>query len=149
MFKGTVHLEIRNAGSPSGVLCTLSIQTVQVCVYEWWRYRPQRCLPSLQHNGTERHTKTLKMYVKEKVNSSVSIHQTWSKMIHRPCWAASRMNSRPTTGIGRHQASLVIGVWFFCQSIKYKLNLWLWCGFLSHNVQPTTLSDKSTSSFSI
>ena len=35
--------------------CCLSIYTVLLWVAEFWRYRPLRCLPSLQYNGTRWH----------------------------------------------------------------------------------------------
>lgn len=113
MFKGTVHLEIRNTSSlRSCVWCTLSVQTVKVFVYECWRYRLQRWLPSLQHNET-------KKYVKEKLNSSVSIHQSWFKIIHRPCWEqlhVRTVDQRLALADIKHLSNYW-HQWFFCHIV--------------------------------
>lgn len=83
-------------------------------------------------------TMRLKRYVKEKLNSSVSIHQSWFKISGFTYGQLTNDWPRPTSSIFP-----ITGVSDFSvrQSIKYELNLRPWRSFLSHNVLPTTLSD--------
>lgn len=64
-------------------------------------------------------TMRLKKYVKEKLNSSVSIHQSWFKIIHRPCWEqlhVRTVDQRLALADIKHLSNYW-HQWFFCHIV--------------------------------